>query len=184
MKTPDIDHLRYPNGPFCTPDMITPEAISSWIAAIEQLPAALRTTVYGLSDRQLDTPYREGGWTVRQVIHHIADSHLNAYTRLRLALTEENPTIKPYHEDRWAELDDAQHAPIDLSLTLIEALHSRWTRLLKSLSLDDFNRSFFHPENEKTFTIGENTCLYAWHGNHHRAQIAGLKERKGWEGGE
>jgi hypothetical protein len=146
---------------------------------IEQAPARLRAVVAGLSDAQLDTPYRPVGWTVRQVVHHVPDSHLNSYVRFRLALTEKEPTIKPYDESRWAELTDARTAPIEISLALLESLHARWTLLLHSLKPEDFSREFRHPE-LGTVSLDKNLALYAWHGRHHVAHIASLRERMGW----
>jgi hypothetical protein len=125
------------------------------------------------------TPYRPGGWTVRQVVHHLPDSHLNSYVRFKLALTEEGPTIKPYYEDRWAELEDARHAPLNISLTLLESLHRRWVMLLRSLAEKDFARTFLHPE-LGVMSLEKNLSLYAWHGRHHVAHIMSLRERSGW----
>ncbi|HLI30711.1 MAG TPA: putative metal-dependent hydrolase, partial [Terriglobia bacterium] len=146
---------------------------------IEEVPARLRAAVKGLSDAQLDTPYREGGWTVRQVVHHLADSHMNSYVRFRLALTESEPTIKTYDQTRWAELRDARTAPVEPSLALLESLHKRWVLLLKSLEAADFSRTFRHPD-RGTMTLDQNLALYAWHGRHHVAHITSLRERMGW----
>lgn len=171
--------LRYPVGKFVAPDHATDEQRRQFIDEIEATPARLRAAVAGLSDEQLDTPYRPDGWTVRQVVHHLPDSHLNSYTRFRLALTEDEPTIKPYYEDRWAELADARTAPPEVSLDLLETLHRRWVLLLRSLGPADFARSFRHPE-LGIVTLEKSTALYAWHGRHHIAQITGLRERMGW----
>ena len=149
------------------------------IDEIAETPARLRAVVSGLSPEQLDTPYRPEGWTVRQVVHHLPDSHLNSYIRFRLALTEDEPTIKPYHEDKWAELYDARTAPVELSLALLESLHERWVVLLKSLTAEDWARAFKHPE-MGTVPLAKNVGLYAWHGKHHVAHIASLRERMGW----
>jgi len=149
------------------------------IREIAATPEKLRAAVKGLSDAQLDTPYREGGWTVRQVVHHVADSHLNAYIRLRLALTETEPTIKPYEEGAWAKLEDAEHAPVEVSLRLIDPLHERWVRLLKSLKVEDYRRKFVHPEHGAR-SVDWLVFLYAWHGRHHTAHITELKKAKGW----
>lgn len=171
--------LRYPIGPFKLEGEVTPERRSEWIDAIAAAPASLRAAVSGLSDQQLDTPYREGGWTVRQVVHHLPDSHANSYMRFRLALTEANPTIKPYSQQLWADLVDARTAPIEPSLQLLEGMHCRWVILLRSLSPADFARTFLHPENGP-MTLDRNLALYAWHGRHHVAHITSLRERMGW----
>lgn len=149
------------------------------IATLAALPENLRAAIDRLSDAQLDTPYRDGGWTVRQLIHHVADSHMNAYVRIRLALTEDWPTIKPYDEKLWADLSDARTAPIDLSLQLIEALHARWVLLLRSLGGEEWQRGYTHPENGRQ-SIAEATALYAWHCRHHTAHIVELRKRMGW----
>jgi len=171
--------LRYPIGRFKFEESITEEQRRRFIDQIEGTPAELRSVVQGLSPEQLDTPYRPGGWTVRQVVHHLPDSHLNSYTRFKLALTEDEPTIKPYHEDRWAELEDSRNAPIEMSLMLLEALHRRWVLLLRSLSPPEFARTFKHPE-LGVVRLDKNISLYAWHGRHHVAHITSLRERMGW----
>jgi DinB superfamily len=171
--------LRYPIGPFQYDGPYTDAQRQHLIDQIEEAPAKLRAAVEGLSAQQLETPYRPGGWTVRQVVHHLPDSHLNSYIRFRLALTEEEPTIKPYYEDRWAELDDARLAPIDISLTLLEALHRRWVLLLRALTSEDLARTFLHPE-LGLVSLDKNVSLYAWHGRHHVAHITSLRERMGW----
>ncbi len=173
------DDLRYPIGKFQLDGDITADLRRQWIDQIEAAPAELRAAVAGLSDPQLDTPYRPGGWTVRQVVHHLPDSHLNSYTRFRLALTEEEPAIKTYDETRWAELPDASSAPVEVSLALLESLHRRWVLLLRSLDPDAFARRFRHPE-LGVVTLGRNLALYAWHGRHHVAHITSLRRRLGW----
>jgi uncharacterized damage-inducible protein DinB len=152
---------------------------SSAIATLTDLPKNLRAAVQGLSDDQLNTPYREGGWTVRQLVHHVADSHMNAYIRMRFALTEDWPTIKPYAEGDWAELSDARTAPIQVSLQLIEALHDRWTRLLRSLTEEQWQRGYVHPENGRQ-TLAEVVALYDWHSRHHVAHIEELRKSRNW----
>lgn len=152
---------------------------SSSIATIAALPEKLRSAVQGLSDAQLDTPYRDGGWTVRQLVHHVADSHMNAYVRIRLALTEDWPSIKAYDEKVWAELHDARTAPVQVSLDLIEALHDRWTRLLRSLNEDQWQRGYLHPVNGRQ-TVAEAVALYDWHSRHHVAHIEELRKGKNW----
>ncbi len=171
--------LQYPVGPFTFPAEVSADDRRRFIDEIDKTPKNMRAAVAGLSDPQLDTPYRPGGWTVRQVIHHVPDSHLNSYLRFRLALTEEVPTIKPYDQSRWAELADARTAPVELSLALLESLHMRWVLLLRSLSLDDFSRQFRHPE-LGVVSLEKNLALYAWHGRHHVAHITTLRERMGW----
>ncbi|MGI9175570.1 MAG: YfiT family bacillithiol transferase [Rhodothermales bacterium] len=171
--------LRYPIGPFHRPEAVTAADRREAIDQIAALPENLRAAVHGLTDVQLGTPYRSEGWTVRQVVHHVADSHVNAYARFRLALTEEQPTIKPYEEARWAELPDARTAPLAPSLDLLDALHDRWVRLLRSLEDDAWPRSWHNPETG-TLALGEALVHYAWHGRHHTAHITALREREGW----
>lgn len=171
--------LRYPVGKFEMKSEPSIEEREEFIRGIAATPARLREAVGGLSDEQLDTPYRPDGWSVRQVVHHVADSHLNSYVRFRLALTEEEPTIKPYMEDRWAELTDARAAPVEVSLRLLEALHERWVMLLGSLAPEDFARAFHHPE-LGSVSLNRNIALYAWHGRHHVAHITSLRARMGW----
>lgn len=172
--------LRYPVGKFAHAGEVDGEQRESWIHEVEQLPAKLAEALGGLTEEQLDTPYREGGWTLRQVAHHLADSHMNSLIRFKLALTEIEPTIKPYEENDWAQLADSREAPVDLALTLVEALHARWTILLRSMSDADFAKTFYHPGNQKTARLDQTLGLYAWHGRHHVAHIAALRERKGW----
>jgi uncharacterized damage-inducible protein DinB len=174
-----MEDLRYPIGKFSFDNALTPEHLRESIAQIAVAPARLRAAVEGLSNEQLEAPYRPGGWTVRQVVHHLPDSHLNAYIRIRFALTEEQPTIKPYDENLWAALPDARTAPIEISLSLLEALHRRWSLLLGSLTPADLARTFRHPE-IGLMTVEKNIALYAWHGRHHVAHITGLRERMGW----
>ncbi len=174
--TPDA---RYPIGPFVPPSSLDADTRGRMIGAIAEAPARLREAVARLTDAQLDTPYRDGGWTVRQVVHHVPDSHINAYVRLKLALTEEAPTIKPYDEDRWAKLADVQQTPVDTSLTLLEALHARFVSLLRSLGDADFARTFRHPDHGEV-TVDWLVAMYAWHGRHHVAHITSLRERNGW----
>jgi DinB superfamily len=171
--------LRYPIGYFQPPPEITADILKSWIAEIEELPTVLCRTVDGLVDEQLDTAYRPGGWTVRQLVHHLADSHINSYTRYRLALTEDVPRIKPYDEALWADLPDAKTSPVHASIGLLRCLHSRWTRLLHSMSPNDFARTFEHPENG-TVRLDFATGMYAWHGRHHLAHITALRQRRNW----
>jgi len=171
--------LRYPVGKFQRAEKITASDRRAMIDAIAETPAKLKAAVAGLNEKQLDTPYRPGGWTVRQVVHHLADSHLNSFVRFKLALTEHEPTIKSYDEKLWAELPDSK-TPIELSLPVLEGLHKRWTALLNSLSEADWQRVFVHPERGK-MTLSDNLQLYAWHGRHHVGHITALRERNGWK---
>jgi DinB family protein len=181
METASIEDLRYPIGPFRYNDDGSPARREQWIREIGAAPGQLRTAVAGLTLVQLDTPYRPEGWTVRQVVHHLPDSHLNAYTRIKLALTEEEPTIKPYEEARWAELPDARTGPVEPSLALLEFLHQRWLLLLNHLRPADFSRRFRHPEHGRMFGLDEVLAMYAWHGKHHVAHITSLRGRMGWD---
>jgi uncharacterized damage-inducible protein DinB len=174
-----MSDLRYPIGKFTYSEAPTDQQRQRFLDDIEQAPARLRSAAEGLSAAQLDTPYRPGGWTVRQVVHHVPDSHMNSYVRFKLALTEDEPTIKPYFEDRWAELADTKATPIDVSLSLLDSLHSRWVRLLRSLQPAEWKRTFRHPE-LGPMTLEKNLALYAWHGKHHVAHITSLRERNGW----
>jgi len=171
--------LRYPIGKFNYEGPSTADQRQKFMDDIAQAPSHLRAAVKGLSDQQLDTPYRPEGWTVRQVTHHVPDSHLNAYVRFKLALTEDQPTIKPYAEDRWAQLADTQTTPVEVSLTMLDSLHDRWVRLLRSLRPEDWKREFRHPE-LGTVSLEKNLALYAWHGRHHVAHITNLRQRNGW----
>jgi hypothetical protein len=171
--------LRYPVGPFVRPAQVSDDERAALVDEVAALPDRLAAAVIGLDELQLDTPYREGGWTVRQVTHHVADSHVNAYTRFRLALTEDVPTIRPYDETRWAVLADAQRGPVGPSLALLAALHSRWTQLLRSLAPADFARRLHHPETG-THTLDQLLATYAWHGRHHVAHVTALRERMRW----
>jgi uncharacterized damage-inducible protein DinB len=170
---------RYPIGKFELPKDVTPELRQAAIDEIAGTPAKVRAAVAGLSDAQLDTPYREGGWTVRQVVHHLADSHINAYVRCRLALTETQPTMKPYEESAWANLEDARRAPVEVSLELIEPLHERWVRLLRSMKTEQYARTLLHPDHGVK-NLDWLLFLYSWHGKHHTAHITQLRKQKGW----
>lgn len=171
--------LRYPTGRFAPPAQPSRESRATAIATIAETPALLREAVQGLDEDQLDTPYREGGWTIRQVVHHVPDSHLNAYIRLKLALTEPAPVIKPYDEAAWAMLADTTAVPVDVSLDLLEAVHKRFVSLLRAMKDDDFRREYVHPETGR-HTLDHLLALYAWHGPHHVAHITSTRVRMGW----
>lgn len=174
-----MDDLRFPVGKLQRPESLSAEQRAAMIETIAALPARMRQAVAGLSREQLQTPYRPEGWTVHQLVHHVADSHLNAYVRLKLALTEDNPTIKPYEEARWAELPDTAATPVETSLTLLESLHERWANLLRAMQPADFARPLSHPENGP-MTVDGLLATYDWHSRHHLAHITNLRERMGW----
>jgi hypothetical protein len=171
--------LRYPIGPFKAVMPVTHEIRGAAIDAIDGLPARMRSAVAGLNESQLNTPYRPEGWTVRQVVHHVADSHMNAFIRMKLTLTEDTPTIKPYDEKAWALLPDMK-LPIDVSLGLIDGIHKRWVAVIGGTSGDQFSRSFIHPELGAEMTLDQLLQLYAWHSHHHLAHITELRRREGW----
>ena len=171
--------LRYPIGNFAWPSSVTAWDRERAMEEIAAAPRLLREAVAGLGDAQLDTPYRPEGWTVRQLVHHVADSHLNSYTRFRLAATEHEPTIKPYDEKAWAELSDARTAPVGLSLALLDAMHARWTLLLGGFGPAEWSRAFRHPE-RGLIRVDATALLYAWHGRHHVAHVTELRRREGW----
>ena len=177
---PSLDALRYPIGRYLRPEAFDPASAPDWISAIDALPRWMDIIVENLDAHQLDTPYRPGGWTMVQTIHHLADSHMNAFVRLKLALTEDLPTIKPYEEARWAETPEVQSVPVNVSITLLHALHRRWTALLRELRPDQWGRSYFHPEEGREVPLWDMTAMYAWHGRHHMEQMYRLKERMGW----
>lgn len=179
MTSPGESDRRFPTGKFTFDPDITPGKRRKAIAAIKGTPPALRAAVKGLDDTQLNTPYRDGGWTVRQVVHHVPESHMNAFMRFKLALTEDNPTIRPYEEDRWAKLADVARARIETSLALLDALHERWVILLDVMTDADFRRPLVHPESG-AMTLDRMLQLYAWHGPHHVAHITTLRARRGW----
>ena len=174
-----MEDLRYPIGRY-TAQPFSEKLREEWLIDIQFLPQHLENAVQNLDAAQLDTAYREGGWTVKQVVHHVADSHMNSLIRFKLGLTEDNPTIKPYDENEWVKLADTQNLPVNVSLTLLHALHIRLHELLKNMSRTDLDRTLFHPEPKKEFTLWEFLGLYAWHGRHHTAHITSLRERMGW----
>ena len=175
-----MEDLQYPIGRFKSPDVVTDVQLKSYINDIRYLPNLIEIAVQDLDTWQLDTPYRPGGWTVAQVVHHLADSHMNAVIRFKLALTEDAPVIKPYDEAAWANLPDVQHTPVNVSLTILFALHTRWVHLMEHLTPADWQRTFVHPEHGKTFGLKTIAGMYAWHGRHHLAHVVNLKERENW----
>lgn len=175
----DIELLKYPIGKFQAPENITESLIQEAVATIKAFPAHLFTAVSPLSLAQLDTPYRPGGWTVRQLVHHCADSHMNAFVRFKLALTEQNPTIKPYEEAEWAKLADSQ-LPIEPSLAILKATHLKWGVVLDAMGKEDFDKTYFHPEKQRSQDMGEITLMYAWHSTHHLSHVQSLVLREKW----
>jgi uncharacterized damage-inducible protein DinB len=177
--TPLSTDLRFPTGTFQFDPDVSSQKRQAAIAAIREAPASLRSAVHGLDETQLNTPYRDGGWTVRQVVHHVPESHMNAFMRFKLALTEDNPTIKPYNENAWANLDDVVRVPIATSLTLLDALHERWVALLEVMTAADFARPLVHPD-MGPLTLDFLLQLYAWHGRHHASHVTALRARRNW----
>jgi len=171
--------LRYPVGKYIT-QPFSEKLLGEWLIDIKNLPQHLENAILNLDESQLNTTYRDGGWTVKQVVHHVADSHMNAYIRFKLGLTEVNPTIKPYDEVAWAEMIDTKNLPVNISLTLLHALHARWYEILKNMSNADMDKPIFHPEHKKEMTLWYLLGNYAWHSRHHVAHITSLRERKGW----
>ena len=180
MEQHELEELRYPIGKFQRPEYISDELITEWINSLEEFPARLKDLVSNLSEDQLGTPYRPGGWQVRQLVHHIADSHHNSYIRFKWGLTENKPLIKIYDEKTWAELVDSRTAPISLSLDHLQAVHSKLVFLLRGISEEELKREFIHPEGNVVTSLEENIGRYVWHGNHHYAHIANLIERENW----
>ncbi|MBT8265256.1 MAG: putative metal-dependent hydrolase [Bacteroidia bacterium] len=180
MNDENLELLRYPIGKFQCPEHITNTHLKEWIDVLEHFPMKLDDLVRSLTVEQLDTPYRQEGWTVRQVVHHLSDSHHHSYIRFKWALTEDTPIIKYYHEKEWAELEDAKHAPIQMSIDHLKAVHFKLVYLLKSLTEEQLNKCFIHPEHNNTVSLKENIGKYAWHSNHHYHHIKNLLLRKGW----
>ena len=173
------DDLRYPMGKYL-PQPFSHEQKEKWLLDLKFLPDSLELSIHNLDVHQLQTPYREGGWTVQQLVHHVADSHANAYIRFKLGLTENNPAIKPYEEKDWAKLNDVEALPINVSLTLLHALHQRWVAAIKDLSEDQWERTVYHPEHKINMSLWYLLGMYAWHGKHHVKHINALRERRGW----
>ena len=173
-----LDELRYPIGKYVKPTNFSDSDVQIYIERIENLPGRLRESVAGLNDQQLDTPYRDGGWTIRQVVHHVADSHMNAYCRFKLGMTEDLPSIRPYDENLWAKTEDGLHGKPELSLALLENLHTRWVYFLRSLNSTDWQRKIYHPGAKIEYTLFQLLAMYAWHGDHHLGHIMSLLKRK------
>lgn len=180
MEDVELENLKYPIGRFIIPDIIAEQDLRVYISDIEKLPQQLRNLITYFSEEQLNTHYRKNGWSVKQVVHHLADSHMNAFIRFKLTLTEDTPTVKAYYEDKWAELGDYKVTPADVSLNLLDSLHTRWVNLLRSITPKEFTKTFFHPEYGKEFSLDEIAALYSWHGRHHYAHIDELKKRLKW----
>ncbi len=175
-----IEELKYPIGRYEKPAGFSPALCKEWTAIIKVLPSWMDACIENLDEHQLKVPYREGGWNIQQVVHHVADSHMNAYIRLKLALTEDNPTVKPYDEGAWAELTDTQFVPVNVSVTLLHALHRRIVALLENMQTADWERTYYHPDHKRNFPVWEMVALYAWHSRHHTEHIRRLRERMGW----
>ena len=176
----NMEHLKYPVGRYTKPEGHTPQLVKEWISVLRALPSWMDACIENLDEHQLQVPYREGGWNTQQVVHHVADSHMNAYIRLKLALTEDNPTVKPYDESAWANLVDTRIAPVNLSVTMLHAMHRRMVILLQNMQPADWDRTYFHPEHQRSFPIWEMVAMYAWHSRHHTEHIRRLRERMNW----
>ncbi|MBU3714425.1 MAG: putative metal-dependent hydrolase [Ferruginibacter sp.] len=174
-----MDDLRYPIDRYIE-QAFTHDLLKEWLLDIQYLPHHLENALLNLDENQIDTPYREGGWSIRQLVHHVADSHMNAYIRFKLGLSEENPSIKPYNQDAWAQMPDTKNIPVNISVTLLFALHRRWIELLNNVQPNEWERTLFHPEYKKTMSLWYVLGLYAWHSRHHVAQITSLRKRMGW----
>lgn len=179
MHSDPLEHLKYPIGKAKIPDTITSNDVKKWIGILDSFPKKMRLITKNMTEDQLDTPYRPGGWTVRQVVHHVVDSHYNSYIRFKWALTENKPLIKAYDEQKWAELEDYK-APIELSLLALDSLHAKWVYLLKNLSEADLKKVFIHPETKEEVSLEKNIGIYAWHSKHHYAHIGNLLINKDW----
>ena len=180
VESPTLEDLRYPIGPYNSPSSFSEEDLTKWKAVLEALPLWLDVCIENLDAHQLETPYRPGGWTVNQTIHHLADSHMNAFVRLKLAITENNPTIKTYDEALWAGTPEIACVPVNVSITLLHALHRRWVALLNGLKEEDWLRTYYHPEQKREYPIWDMTAMYAWHSRHHMEHIRRLRERMSW----
>lgn len=180
MNEVDIEQASYPTGRYASPESYTARDVEKWINKIEALPSLLDPCIENMDEGMLNTPYRPGGWNSQQVIHHIADTHMNAYVRTKMTLTEDTPTIAPYDENLWAVMADTETVPVNISITLVHALHRRWVALLRSLQPTDWNRTYYHPEYKIHTPLWKLISLYAWHGHHHMEQLRGLRNRMNW----
>jgi hypothetical protein len=176
----NTEQLKYPIGRYEKPGGYTPGLIKEWIGVLKAMPSWMDVCIENLDEHQLKVPYREGGWNIQQVIHHVADSHMNAYIRLKLALTEDNPTVKPYSESAWANLIDTELVPVNISVTILHGLHRRLVVLLEHMQQADWERTYYHPEHNRNFPVWEMVAMYAWHSKHHTAHIQQLRERMNW----
>lgn len=176
----NMEDLKYPVGRYQRPEVFTPQLKDEWMAVIQALPSWMDACIENLDEHQLAVPYRPGGWNIKQVVHHLADSHMNAYIRLKLALTEDNPTVKPYQEQAWAELPDNIYTPVNVSVTMLHTLHRRMVTLLEHMQPSDWERTYYHPEHKRNFPIWEMVGMYAWHSRHHTAHISQLRQRMNW----
>ncbi len=176
----NMEQLQYPIGRYQRPESCTPEMKQEWLSILAALPSWMDASIENLDEHQLHVPYRDGGWTIQQVVHHVADSHVNAYVRVKLMLTEDNPTVKPYDEAAWAELADVDAVPVNISVTMIHTIHRRLVALLDHISDTEWDRTYYHPEHKRLFPLWEVVALYAWHSSHHTAHIMQLRERMGW----
>ena len=176
----NIEELKYPIGRYQKPEVFTPELRQEWLSVLQALPSWMDACIENLDAHQLQVPYRECGWTIQQVVHHVADSHINAYIRVKLALTEDNPTVKPYNETAWAELPDTPLVPVNVSVTLLHALHRRLVVLLQNMGPADWLRTYYHPDHKRDFPLWEVVAMYAWHSRHHTTHIMNLRERMKW----
>jgi len=176
----DLEQLRYPIGRYTKPDGYTRNEMEEWMAVLREFPRWMDICIENLDAAQLQVPYRQGGWTIQQVVHHVADSHVNAYIRLKLALTEDNPTIVPYNENAWAVLPDVESVPVNVSVTMLHTVHRRLVALLERLSPEQFDRTYYHPQHKRTFPVWELVAQYAWHSRHHTEHIRQLRERMNW----
>lgn len=174
-----MEDLRYPIGKYIE-QPFSENQLKEWLIDIKFLPQHLENAILNLDEEQLNTPYRPEGWTVKQLVHHVADSHMNAYIRFKLGLTEDNPTIKPYDEAAWANLSDTKNLPINISLTILHAIHARWMEILKAITTEEWNRTVYHPEHKKNITLWDLLGMYAWHSRHHTAHVTALRERMKW----
>ncbi len=177
----NIEHLQYPIGRYKKPEACSPALMDEWIKVLEVLPSWMDACIENLDNEQLQTPYREGGWTIQQVVHHVADSHMNAYIRLKLALTEDNPTVKPYDEKAWAEMSDTQLVPVNISTTMLHTLHRRMVVVLKNMNTGEWDHTYYHPEHKRNISVWEMVALYAWHSRHHMEHIKQLRQRMNWQ---